>query len=222
MHPPVNFDSVVLDALLNEWLGMQGERPAGSMAVLGPDPFAGPEKRLVLAVHPPRMFEAARLLAQSADFLMATGGSANRLVSWQHLSHLPDEPLLGWRRIWLDQGYLSLVRVAFSLPGGRAFECFLFSKRLLRDRSDAARAAWSLMNLWPQLRKSLVEARCLLSPRERECLALAFDGLIARESADRLGCSERTVNYHLANAMAKLKVDNKLAAIQRACWIGAI
>jgi LuxR family quorum-sensing system transcriptional regulator SolR len=37
-----------------------------------------------------------------------------------------------------------------------------------------------------------------------------------------MACSERTVNYHLANAMAKLKVDNKLAAVQRACWIGAL
>ena len=37
-----------------------------------------------------------------------------------------------------------------------------------------------------------------------------------------LQCTERTVNYHLANAMAKLKVDNKMAAIQRACWMGAI
>lgn len=62
----------------------------------------------------------------------------------------------------------------------------------------------------------------MLSPRERECLALAFDGLTARESAERLACSERTVNYHLANAMAKLQVDNKLSAIQRACWLGAL
>jgi len=30
------------------------------------------------------------------------------------------------------------------------------------------------------------------------------------------------VNYHLANAMGKLRVDNKLAAIQRACWLGVI
>jgi LuxR family quorum-sensing system transcriptional regulator SolR len=30
------------------------------------------------------------------------------------------------------------------------------------------------------------------------------------------------VNYHLANAMAKLGVDNKLAAVQRACWLGAL
>ena len=61
-----------------------------------------------------------------------------------------------------------------------------------------------------------------LSPRERECLVLAFQGMTARETGQRLRCSERTVNYHLANAMGKLKVDNKLAAIQRACWIGAL
>ena len=51
---------------------------------------------------------------------------------------------------------------------------------------------------------------------------LAFQGLTARESSQRLHCTERTVNYHLANAMGKLKVDNKMAAIQRACWLGAI
>jgi LuxR family transcriptional regulator, quorum-sensing system regulator SolR len=67
-----------------------------------------------------------------------------------------------------------------------------------------------------------VNARSTLSPRERECLVLAFQGMTARETADVLRCGERTVNYHLANAMRKLKVDNKLAAIQRACWLGAI
>jgi LuxR family transcriptional regulator, quorum-sensing system regulator SolR len=51
---------------------------------------------------------------------------------------------------------------------------------------------------------------------------LAFEGLTARDSAKRMGCTERTVNYHLANAMGKLRVDNKMAAIQRACWLGAI
>jgi LuxR family transcriptional regulator, quorum-sensing system regulator SolR len=65
-------------------------------------------------------------------------------------------------------------------------------------------------------------ARSTLSPRERECLVLAFNGRTARETSQQLHCAERTVNYHLANAMAKLKVDNKMAAIQRACWLGAI
>ena len=51
---------------------------------------------------------------------------------------------------------------------------------------------------------------------------MAFEGLTARETAMRMDCSERTVNYHLANAMAKLKTDNMLAAVQRACWLGLI
>jgi DNA-binding CsgD family transcriptional regulator len=72
------------------------------------------------------------------------------------------------------------------------------------------------------VKRGIAADRSNLSPRERECLALAFQGLTARETSQILKCSERTVNYHLANAMSKLKVDNKMAAIQRACWFGAI
>ena len=114
------------------------------------------------------------------------------------------------------------VRVEFSLPAGRAFECFMFSPRELTDRGEAASLVWSALNIWPLVKRSIAVARSTLSPRERECLELAFQGLTARESALRLLCTERTVNYHLANAMNKLKVDNKMAAIQRACWLGAI
>jgi DNA-binding CsgD family transcriptional regulator len=115
-----------------------------------------------------------------------------------------------------------MVRVEFPLPANRAFECFMFSPRELADRSDAALWVWSALNVWPLIRRGIAQARSSLSPRERQCLMLAFNGLTARESADQMICTERTVNYHLARAMSKLKVENKLAAIQRACWIGAI
>jgi DNA-binding CsgD family transcriptional regulator len=82
--------------------------------------------------------------------------------------------------------------------------------------------AWSALNIWPLLKRALAEARSPLSPRELECLNLAFQGQTARESGEALLCSERTGNFHLANAMTKLKVDNKLAAVQRACWFGLI
>ena len=72
------------------------------------------------------------------------------------------------------------------------------------------------------MRRAIVVHRSILSPRECECVQLVFEGLTARQSAVRMQCSERTVNYHLANAMGKLKVDNKMAAVQRACWMGAI
>ena len=115
-----------------------------------------------------------------------------------------------------------MVRVEFTLPAGRAFECFMFSPRELTDRTDAALLAWSALNIWPLVKRSIATARSTLSPRERECLELAFQGRTARETGLLLQCSERTVNYHLANAMGKLKVDNKMAAIQRACWLGAL
>lgn len=46
--------------------------------------------------------------------------------------------------------------------------------------------------------------------------------MTARKTGEILLCSECTVNFHLANAMSKLKVDNKLAAVRRACWFGLI
>ena len=98
----------------------------------------------------------------------------------------------------------------------------MFSPRELENRSQAASLVWSTLNIWPVVKRALAQARPTLSPRERECLSLAFGGLTARESGLRLRCTERTVNYHLANAMGKLRVDNKMAAIQRACWMGSI
>lgn len=106
--------------------------------------------------------------------------------------------------------------------GGSAFESFMFSPRELADRVEAAALPWSALNIWPLVKRSIAQGRSTLSPRERECLVLAFNGMTARESAQKISCTERTVNYHLANAMAKLKVDTKMAAIPRACWLGAI
>lgn len=222
MHLPVNFDSLVLDAVLSDWVQALREFAVESVVVLGPDPFGGPTQRRVLALHPPSLLEAARALADSEDFGAPWRDSNAPLVAWQHVAKSAFESGSRWRRLWLAHGFQSVVRVAFALPGSRAFECFLFSPREFHDRAEAAPLAWSVLNLWPLLRSTLVQAQAVLSPRERECLALAFDGLTARESADRLACSERTVNYHLANAMAKLQVDNKLSAIQRACWLGAL
>ncbi len=90
------------------------------------------------------------------------------------------------------------------------------------SRTEAAELAWSALNIWPMLRRAIAETRVTLSPRELESLQLAFEGLTARETALRMDCAERTVNYHLANAMAKLHTDNKLQAVQKACWLGLI
>ena len=219
---PVNFDSVSLDGILSEWIAALREFSVEAVVILGPDPFGSRDDRHVVAVHPPFLAEAAQALAQSRDFGAPRRDSDAPLVAWQYIAKSDHLSSSRWRQLWLAHGYQTVVRVEFSLPAGRAFECFMFSPRELTDRAEAASMAWSTLNIWPLVKRSIAQARSTLSPRERECLVLAFEGLTARESAQRLSCTERTVNYHLANAMGKLKVDNKMAAIQRACWIGAI
>ncbi len=222
MGEPVNFDSVSLDGILSDWLGVLNEFAVEAVAVLGPDPFGGFDDRHVLCVHPPVMAEVVTALAQSGEFGAHWRDSDAPLVAWQHIAKGGHPDGGDWRALALARGLHTLVRVELPLPAGRAFECFMFSPREFSGRTEAALLMWSTLNIWPVVRRSIAEEHSTLSPRERECLVLAFNGLTARESAARLSCTERTVNYHLANAMAKLKVDNKLAAIQRACWIGAI
>ena len=55
-----------------------------------------------------------------------------------------------------------------------------------------------------------------LTRREREVLAVAAEGLTAREIADRLGVRERTVTTHLARIYGKLGAGNRLAALRLA------
>jgi DNA-binding CsgD family transcriptional regulator len=222
MTLPVNFDSVGVDALLADWVSALSDQGVESVLVLGPSPLGSADDREVLAVHPPRLLGPAQALAESRDFGASWRDSDAPLVAWQDISKSALDPASRWRRLWLAHGYQTLVRVAFTLPAGRAFECFLFSPRMFAGRAEAATLAWSAFNIWPMLRRAIAEQRVSLSPREQESLNLAFEGLTARETALRMDCSERTVNYHLANAMAKLQTDNKLAAVQRACWIGLI
>jgi len=222
MTLPVNFDSMGVDAILNDWLTALTEEGVEAVVVLGPVPTGTRDDREVLAVHPPRFVGAALALAQSMDFGACWRDSDAPLVAWQDISKAAGDTGNRWRRLWLAHGQQTVVRVAFPLPAGRAFECFMFSPRHLADRRDAASLAWSAFNVWPMLRRAIAEQRINLSPRELESLNLAFEGLTARETSLRMDCSERTVNYHLANAMGKLHTDNKLAAVQRACWIGLI
>lgn len=220
MTQPLNFDSIDLDALLTGWTGTLGAQGVDAVVVLGPCLLSARERRVVLAVHPPRLLPAAQALAESDDFGSRWHDSDAPLAAWQTLT--PPSAPSGWRSLWLAHGQRALLRVAFALPAGRAFECFLFSPHTGANPQQMAALAWSVFNVWPRLRRALTSKRLNLSPREQESLRLAFEGLTARETAQRMACSERTVNFHLTNAMAKLQADNKLAAVQRACWLGVV
>ncbi|MDQ7992200.1 MAG: helix-turn-helix transcriptional regulator, partial [Propionicimonas sp.] len=61
-----------------------------------------------------------------------------------------------------------------------------------------------------------------ITPRETDVLRLVADGLTNGEVAVRLVLSEHTVHRHMANAMAKLDVSTRAAAVARATSLGLL
>ena len=59
-----------------------------------------------------------------------------------------------------------------------------------------------------------------LTEREQEMLALLAKGLIKKEIAEQLGLSFHTVNSHVRNIYAKLKVHNLSGAVAKAIQLG--
>jgi DNA-binding NarL/FixJ family response regulator len=66
------------------------------------------------------------------------------------------------------------------------------------------------------------EIETRLTEREREVLAVAAEGLTAREIAGRLGVRERTVTTHLGRIYGKLGVGTRVAAIRVAAQSGLV
>lgn len=203
---------------VEEWLGGFEQRHA--FAVLGPDPSGTQDERRVVLLQPPELSSAAHALATSTDFGLAWRESGASPVAWETLDRQRTQS--PWREDWHARGFRSFVRVEVPLPAQRAFECFLFSEEELRDTGEAARLAWSIMGHWPAIRQEIQFSQSPLNERERQCLSLAFQGFTASETAERMQIPERRVNSTYQQAMDKLGAPNKVAAIQRACWLGAI
>lgn len=67
-----------------------------------------------------------------------------------------------------------------------------------------------------------VAAGVTLSAREAEVLRWMADGKTSSEAAQILVLSERTVNFHVSSALAKLGAANKTAAVVKAALLGLI
>ena len=61
-----------------------------------------------------------------------------------------------------------------------------------------------------------------LTPREAEVLALLAEGLPNKLVADRLGISERTARYHVAQILAKLDAQSRTEAVVTGARLGLV
>jgi DNA-binding CsgD family transcriptional regulator len=62
----------------------------------------------------------------------------------------------------------------------------------------------------------------ILAPREADCLAWSAQGKTSAEIAAILAVTERTVNFHLTNAMRKLQAVNRIHAAVKAVHLGLV
>ena len=141
---------------------------------------------------------------------------------WEFLDTLPEEEKLTYKYIYemrvLDRG--KYVRM-------------IYQTRLLAFKDDNF-LAMGIIDLAPeqsantsvrfQIKNCLTDevvpftiesaTDVLLTPREREILALAKEGMFSKEISEKLNISIHTVNRHRQNILEKLQVDNIIEAIR--------
>jgi DNA-binding NarL/FixJ family response regulator len=68
----------------------------------------------------------------------------------------------------------------------------------------------------------ITETKVLLTPREREVVALIADGLSAKDIGRQMNLSPRTVERHIETSRCKLRAQNKAQLVANALAGGLI
>ena len=141
---------------------------------------------------------------------------------WEFLDTLPEEEKLAYK-------YIYELRV---LERGK-YVRMIYQTRILAFKGDNF-LAMGIIDIAPeqsantsvrfQIKNCLTDeivpfaiesaTDTLLTPREREILALAKEGMFSKEISEKLNISVHTVNRHRQNILEKLQVDNMIEAIR--------
>ena len=141
---------------------------------------------------------------------------------WEFLNTLPEEEKLAYK-------YIYELRV---LERGK-YVRMIYQMRILAFKEDNF-LAMGIIDIAPeqsantsvrfQIKNCLTDeivpfaiesaADTLLTPREREVLALAKEGMFSKEISEKLNISIHTVNRHRQNILEKLQVDNIIEAMK--------
>ena len=141
---------------------------------------------------------------------------------WEFLNTLPEEEKLTYK-------YIYELRV---LERGK-YVRMIYQMRILAFKEDNF-LAMGIIDIAPeqsantsvrfQIKNCLTDeivpfaiesaADTLLTPREREVLALAKEGMFSKEISEKLNISIHTVNRHRQNILEKPQVDNMIEAMK--------
>ena len=141
---------------------------------------------------------------------------------WEFLNTLPEEEKLTYK-------YIYELRI---LERGK-YVRMIYQMRILAFKEDNF-LAMGIIDIAPeqsantsvrfQIKNCLTDeivpfaiesaADTLLTPREREVLALAKEGMFSKEISEKLNISIHTVNRHRQNILEKLQVDNMIEAVK--------
>ena len=141
---------------------------------------------------------------------------------WEFLETLPEEEKLTYKYIYemrvLDRG--KYVRMIYQMR----LLAFKDDNFLVMGMIDLAPEQSANISVRFQIKNCLTDevvpftietaTDVLLTPREREILALAKEGMFSKEISEKLNISIHTVNRHRQNILEKLRVDNMIEAIR--------
>ena len=141
---------------------------------------------------------------------------------WEFLDTLPEEEKLTYKYIYemrvLDRG--KYVRMIYQMrilafKDGNFLGMGIID--LAPEQSTNTSVRFQIKNcLTDEIVPFAIESATdtLLTPREREILALAKEGMFSKEISEKLNISIHTVNRHRQNILEKLQVDNIIEAIR--------
>ena len=168
------------------------------------DPSVVPEKRLC-AVWPSSVAHQHALPYQpSRDNLVESG-------------RVSDVEVLA--RTWSETGVTSYIRVSVPVPAYQSIDFLVLTPGDMNVHQTSEVVATTL-RFWGRLKIGLRAHLSPLNPREAKCLAHAFAGHSAKETAQLSGLSERSVASYIQSAMSKLGTQTKLGAVQWAGMLG--
>jgi len=206
---------------LIDLLGSLSHIEAKGIVIIGPCITGKASCRTMFACHPDRFNDIGKEIARSNIFGSSWRKSLSPAAAYVNLTSSKVSSQV-WIEECRDAGALSLVWVDMATSMNCGFEVYVFFGTEHPSRSTAAEVTYAILSISPTLRAELPKLKIDLSAREMEVLRCGAKGLTAKDTAELLHATERTVIYYWDRILTKFQAKNKSAALVKATTYGLI